>query len=183
MFDVTKHVDSGLPVDTLYLDFAKAFDKVPHRRLLMKFKAHGIDSVVLESIRRWLTDRKQRVILNGETSYWLPELSGVPQGSVLGPVLFLIYINDIDLNISGEMLMFADDTKVICPIENEEYGETLQADIDRLMVWSNKWQMQFNVEKCKVMYFGYNNPCLEYTMGGEKLMMTESEKRSWCCDP
>ena len=72
------------------------------------------------------------------------------------------------------MLKFADDTKVICLIENEDYGEMLQADLDRLMDWSNKWQMQFNIEKCKVMHFGYKNPCLEYTMGGEKLMMTES---------
>ena len=90
--NVTKHVDSGLPVDTLYLDFAKAFDKVPHRTLLIKLKAHGIDGVVLEWIRRWLTDRKQRVILNGGNSDWLPALSGVPQWSVLGPCLFLIYI-------------------------------------------------------------------------------------------
>ena len=82
---VNKHVDSGLPVDTLYFDFAKAFDKVPHRTILisMKLKAHGIDGVVLEWIRRWPTDRKQRVILNGGTCDWLPELSGVPQGSVL----------------------------------------------------------------------------------------------------
>ena len=126
--NVTKHVDSGLPVDTLYLDFAKAFDKVPHITLLMKLKAHGIDGVVLEWIQRWLTDRKQRVILNGGTSDLLPELSGVPPGSVLGPVLFLIYINNIELNISGKMLTFADDTKVICPIENEEYGKTSQID-------------------------------------------------------
>ena len=75
------------------------------------------------------------------------------------------------------MLKFPDDTKVICPIENEEYGETLQADLDRLVDWSNKWQVQFNIEKCKVMHFGYNNPCLGYTMGGEKLMMTELEKK------
>ena len=105
-------------------------------------------------------------------------LSGVPQGSVLGPCLFLMYIymHDIDLNISAEMLKFADDTKVICPIENGEYGETLQVDLDILMDWSNKWQMQFNIEKCKVMHFGYNNPCVEYTIGGERFMITESER-------
>ena len=122
--NLTKHVDSGLPVDTLYSDFAKAFDNVPHRRLLMKLTAHGIDGVVLEWIRRWLTYRKQRVILNGGTSDWLPVLSGVPQGSVLGPCLFLIYINDIDQNISGEILKFADDAKVICYIVTEDYGQS-----------------------------------------------------------
>ena len=103
-------------------------------------------------------------------------LSGVPHWSVLGPCLFLIYINDIDLNISGEMLKFADDTKVICPIEKEENGATLQADLDKLLDWSNKWQMQFNLEKCKVMHFGYNNPCLEHTMGEAKLTVAKSEK-------
>ena len=117
--NVTKHVDSGLPVDTLYLDFAQAFDNVPHRRLLIKLKAQDIDGVVLEWIRRWLTNRKQWVILNGGPSDWLPVLSGVPQGSVLGPCLFLIYIYDIDLNISGEMLKFADDTKVIHMVHRE----------------------------------------------------------------
>ena len=142
----------------------------------MKLKAHRIDCVVLEWIRRWLIDRKQRVILKGGTSDWLHVLSGVPQGSVLGPCLFIIYINDIDLNISGEMLKFVDDTKVICPMEKEENGATLQADLDKLLDWSNKWQMQFNLEKCKVMHFGYNNPYLEYTMGGAKLTVTKSEK-------
>ena len=84
--------------------------------------------------------------------------------------------NDIELNISGEMLKFANDTKVICPIEKEENGTTLQADQDKLLDWSNKWQMQFNLEKCKVMHFGYNNLCLEYTMGGAKMTVTKSEK-------
>ena len=104
--NVTKHVDSGITVDILYLDLAKAFDKVQHRRLLMKLKAHVIDGVVLEWIKRWLTDRKQWDILNGGTSKWLPVLSGEPQGSVLGPCLFLISINEIDLNIFGKMLKF-----------------------------------------------------------------------------
>ena len=74
------------------------------------------------------------------------------------------------------MLKFADDTTVICPIEKEENGATLQADLDKLLDWSNKWQMQFNLEKCKVMHFGYNNPCLEYTMGEAKLTVSKSEK-------
>ena len=74
------------------------------------------------------------------------------------------------------MLKFADDTKVICSIEKEENGAMLQEDLDRLLDWSNKWHVQFNIEKCKVRHFGYNNPCHEYTMGGSKLTMTESEK-------
>ena len=88
-------------------------------------------------------------------------LSGVPQRSVIETVLFLIYINDIDLNISGDMLKFADDTKpkVICDNSHRERGIWRNVT-GRLRDWSNKWQMQFNIEKCKVMHFGYNNPCL-----------------------
>ena len=74
------------------------------------------------------------------------------------------YINDIDLNISGDMLKFDDDTKVICPIEKQENRATLHADLEKLLDWSNKCHMQFNIEKCKVMHCGYNNPCFEYTM-------------------
>ena len=100
--EITKWVDDGSPVDVVYLDFQKAFDKVPHQRLLLKLKAHGIDNDVINWIEKWLTHRRQRVIVDGEISNWKSVLSGVPQGSVLGPILFLIYINDLEDDISSK---------------------------------------------------------------------------------
>ena len=110
---VHSSVDSGLPVDVIYLDFSKAFDKVAHRRLLAKVIAHGIEGKVLQWISAWLSDRQQRVVINGQHSNWTKVLSGVPQGSVLGPLLFIIYINDIDSNLFNKLLKFADDCKLL----------------------------------------------------------------------
>ena len=108
--EITKWVDDGSPVDVVYLDFQKAFDKLPHQRLLLKLKAHGIGNDVINWIEEWLTHR--RVIVDGEISNWKSVLSGVPQRSVLCPILFSIYINDLEDDISSKVLKFADDKSI-----------------------------------------------------------------------
>ena len=110
--EITKWVDDGSPVDVVYLNFKKAFDKVPHQRLLLKLKAHGIGNDVINWIEEWLTHRRPRVIVDGEISKWKPVLSGVPQGSVLGHILFLIYMNDLEDAISSKVLKLADNTNI-----------------------------------------------------------------------
>ena len=99
--EITKWVDKGSPADIIYLDFQKAFDKVPHQRLLLKLKAYGIGDDIIDWIEQWLTGRRQRVVVDGEVSNWKSVLSGVPKGSALGLLLFLIYINDLDDNITS----------------------------------------------------------------------------------
>jgi ribonuclease P/MRP protein subunit RPP40 len=176
---LTKMMDESHAVDVLYLDFAKAFDKVPHQRLLEKCRGLGLEGSVLEWIRVWLEGRKQRVVLNGEASEWADVLSGVPQGSVLGPTLFLIFINDIDKAVdvtSSVLLKFADDTKVGRVVESREQQVELQDTIKRLVAWSVEWQMLFNSEKCHILHLGGNNNRYEYTMGGSVLETVEYEK-------
>ena len=176
---LTKLLDEGHTVDVLYLDFAKAFDKVPHQRLLEKCKGLGLDGKLLEWIRVWLEGRKQRVVLNGEASEWSEVLSGVPQGSVLGPTLFLIFINDIDKAVevtSSVLLKFADDTKVARVVESDEQREELQSTINKLVEWSAEWQMLFNAEKCHILHLGRKNAKYKYTMEGRVLEAVEFEK-------
>jgi Reverse transcriptase (RNA-dependent DNA polymerase)/Endonuclease-reverse transcriptase len=175
---ITADVDNGDAVDIVYLDFAKAFDTVPHERLKKKLHAHGIRGKLLDWIAAWLKDRKQRVVLNGKQSTWEAVLSGVPQGSVLGPLLFLIFINDLDeaVSLAELLLKFADDTKVSRVIRDDADRLGLQTALDNLMDWSNKWGMRFNVKKCKVMHVGRNNEKYEYKMGGCTLEVTNEEK-------
>jgi len=125
----------------------------------------------------WLTGRSQRVCLEGMASEWVEVISGVPQGSVLGPLLFLIYINDLDKGIKSLILKFADDTKIFRKIVGDEDLRQLQNDLDLLLQWAEDWQMTFNIEKCKVMHIGnWNLPSACYYMNGYKLAECQEEK-------
>ena len=171
---VGKWLDEGSAVDTVYLDFSKAFDSVPHNRLLIKLKMHGIDGNVLNWISGWLKERKQRVVLGNEKSNWVNVLSGVPQGSVLGPLLFLIYVNDLEDNIKNLMLKFADDAKLFSKIV--QYDNFLQEDLNILKEWSVKWGLKFNIDKCKIMHMGKSNPNTVYSIDNTALKVITEER-------
>ena len=172
----TESFDKGKQFDVTYLDFSKAFDKVPHKRLCLQLKCHGIRGKILEWIENWLSGRQQRVLLNGSRSEWEEVLSGVPQGSVLGPLLFLIFINPIDDHIKSTVLKFADDLKLFRTIECTYDQEVLQSDLDRFVEWSKTWQMNFNLSKCKTMHIGRLNHEIKYEMNGKELVPISTEK-------
>jgi len=142
---VTGSVDSRSSIDVIFLDFAKAFDKVPHKRLTLKLESYGISGKVLQWVSEWLRRRMQRVCINGVVSSWLEVWSDVPQGSVLGPILFLIYINDLDTGIKNWILKFADDTKIFSVVNNDNDSNQLQNDLNNLLSRAEEWQMLFNV--------------------------------------
>ena len=176
----TRLLDDGIPVDFVYLDFAKAFDSVPHNRLLIKLKSYGIQGNIFSWIKDFLVGRRQRVVLNGKPSSWAPVNSGIPQGSVLGPLLFIEYVNDMPEIVTSMIKMFAEDTQISAECKNNEDRIQLQDDFESLDKWSRTWQIQFNTGKCKVMHIGVKNPHYEYSMGSDNhpiiLESTECEK-------
>jgi ribonuclease P/MRP protein subunit RPP40 len=168
--DVTNIVDKGGEADVLYLDFQKAFDKVAHERLFIKLNALGFEGKLLEWLKSWLTGRKQRVVIDGDRSEWAEVTSGVPQGSVLGPILFLVFINDIDEGLSNKLFKFADDIKLLGQGHSMEQKREIQSDLQKLLDWSEKWQMRFNIEKCKWIHFGKENDLdFRFEMNGKHL--------------
>ena len=175
-FETYDYANDKIPYDVIYFDFEKAFDKVPHKRLINKLEANGITGKVSNWIENWLKDRTQKVLINGQSSSEANVVSGVPQGSVLGPILFTIYINDIDEDIRSKVAKFADDTKIGGPCKTIEAQNKIQTDINKLYNWSQKWLMSFNVDKCKVMHFGKNNPKRKYYMNNNEIKETTEEK-------
>ena len=166
--------------ETNFANSQKAFDAVPHQRLLTKLKAYGVHGSVHAWINSFLNQRKQRVVVNGAYSQWNDVRSGIPQGSVLGPTLFIIYINDLPETVESMVHSFADDTKNYRKIATENDCVELQKDLDILQEWSHKWFLSFNAKKCKVMRLGGQHPEFIYKMtnntGVTDLEFIEMEK-------
>ena len=162
-------------MDAVYLDFQKAFDKVLHSKLLTKMARYGIDDGVVRWVGNWLSGRRQRVVIEGVASSWELVLSGVPEGSVLGPVLFIVFIDDIDEGIRSTVLKFADDKKLVARVGSEEGMERLRQDLIELFKWSEDWQMLFNIYKCALMHFWFANKGIEVRLGDKVLGVQKSE--------
>ena len=181
----TEMVDSGKSVDVAYFDYAKAFDKVSHRLLLVKLQAYGIDGKLLAWLSAWLEGRRQRVVVGNAKSPWLPFISGTTQGTVLGFLLFLIFINDLPGECSPEdetlIMLFADDTKAFQVIEQDagqqvQNQKDLQNRVDRIAQWAGTWKMEINPSKSKVMHVGRQNPGLPYYINGTEIAAVSTEK-------
>ena len=178
--DVTESVDNEVPWITFIGDFAKAFDKVPFKIMLKKLENHGIKGKILKWITNWTEDRKQRVVLNGTESEWADVTSSVVQGSVLGPLLFLIFINDLDILIQErapgvKLYKFADDSKLGQGIQNNEDIKKFQEAIEALVEWCKLNGMQLHPAKCSIMKFGKTIDNNFYLMG-DKVKESECER-------
>ena len=175
--ETTKWHDEGKCFDVVYLDFSKAFDVVCHKRLMVKLEAIGVHGKVLKWIKDWISKRRQRVGIDGNYSEWAEVLSSVIQGSVLGGILFDIFIDDIDDVLIGILIKkFADDSKLAKMIKDAEDARSLQENLDKICQWAETWKMSFNIKKCKVMHFGKNNIRYGYKMNGRDLEEVKEEK-------
>ena len=170
-------LDRGDSVDAVYMDFQKAFDKVPHKRLLGKLHTYGVPENIVRWIESFLVGRRQRVRVNGSYSGWADVCSGIPQGSVLGPTLFIIYINDLPDDLLNEVYMFADDTKIFGRANDKTDAATIQEDLSTLQAWSDTWLLKFHEGKCKVMSMGKRNrEMFSYSLNDVVLEQVDQEK-------
>ena len=178
-------VDNGNNVDVAYFDYAKAFDMVLHRLLILKLSRYGIDGKLLSWLSNYLDQRKQRVLVGNAKSPWLNVVTGTTQGTVLGFLLFLLYINNLPGKCSPEdeslIMLLADDTKSFQEIGNKvtrhsEGQQQLQQRIDQISQWAKDWKMVIHPAKSKILHIGRNNPRLTYLMDGAEISTVQVEK-------
>jgi ribonuclease P/MRP protein subunit RPP40 len=172
--DVTMSIDRRQCVDVIYLDFSKAFDKISHSLLITKLIRRNVPRQLIAWIASFLSNRRQLVVLGATLSDWAPVTSGVPQGSVLGPLLFNIFVDDLDnvLHQDVKIKKFADDTKLYVTYNADASAQAalkLQESLNAVQTWCNQWSMQLNVSKCTSMFFGCNNPHVTYMLNGSAL--------------
>ena len=149
--DFVNCLNDNSQIECVFLDFSKAFDRVPHNRLYNKLSYYGIRGPLLLWIKHYLSNRQQKVIIDGTSSYPSNVTSGVPQGTVLAPLLFLCFVNDIPLNVTSKIRLYADDILLYRRITSHEDCTLLQNDINNLIKWSINWQLLFNFDKCEFL--------------------------------
>ena len=176
--DLMTSVHNKKQVDLILLDFSKAFDKVSHEKVIFKMHQYGVRGPTLRWIKSFLDNRSQSVVLNGTSSESVPVSSGVPQGSVLGPLLFLAYINDLPANIKSKVRLFADDTAIYLSLSSANQSSILQNDLNILEKWEQDWDMRFNPSKCQVINVTRRKQTIptQYYLHGTLLQSVDSAK-------
>ena len=178
--DLYRNCYEGHQTDVLVMDFSKAFDKVGHERLLEKITSYGITGRTHNWIHQFLSGRSQSVVVDGERSEPVAVVSGVLQGSVLGPCLFLLYINDLAQGLESTVRLFADDTIAYLTVDSQSDAGRLQRDLDRLAHWEGLWQMEFHPDKCQVLRVSkktkLNTAHHNYTLHGHTLEVVNDAK-------